>query len=179
MALGTGMAGAQELIQSGNSWKLSDNNWTGSFNGCVSKGNGLVDCTFTETYVGAENMKTGYWSASDVIIVLNGGQEIKASELTVGGNRERGSQAKTMYQNMPVTAIAHFKLPTNVSVLPRVVYGRALFSNVTFRNTAAPAPRPASSPAPANTAAYNAVMTNCKPGAGGTLTCTATLTPRR
>ncbi|TSA80598.1 hypothetical protein FNU79_16360 [Deinococcus detaillensis] len=64
--------------------------------------------------------------------------------------------------------------------MPRLVFNANVLSNVKVMSLQAPTPSPTTTTtAPVNTSAYNAVLTNCKSGANGTLTCGATLTPRR
>lgn len=188
MAL-NGAAGAQNQnqIMNGNSWHTSDNNWTGSFNGCASKGNGLVDCTFTETYVGPNNTKGGQWTPPGMIIVLNGGQEIRAKEITLAGERSSGTRFITTYQNMPIPSVWHFKLPGNLAVIPRLVYGKAIFSNVPVKGVAAApapvAPSNAGSTLPSTQAvidgkAFTLNFANCRASGAGYV-CSTQINPVR
>ncbi|MDL2342973.1 hypothetical protein QOL99_02290 [Deinococcus sp. MIMF12] len=168
----TGTAAAQST------WTYSNNNWRATFQGCVrvSASSTEVRCSFTDTYVGPDSTRDGSWQPDRVIAVLNGGMQVKGSTITVAGKSSNGYQEQVAYKDLPINVIVNMTIPVNISTVARLNYFDHVLSNVSIRLQGQAA---TATPAPANTGNYNAVMTNCKAGANGTLTCTATLTPRR
>jgi hypothetical protein len=164
----TGLAGAQ-------SWQLDK----GAFKlvACTGTPAG-VQCDLTYTLTKQQSYKFGL-SASDIKAYLADGTVV-SPKLTTGGGQNFSTYGSFEAQyNVPVKATLLFNIPNTTSSLRALVIDDVRVDNVAVRGTTA---APASTPGAATgtlATGYNAVLTNCKSSAGGQLTCTATLTPRR
>ncbi|MFB9995466.1 hypothetical protein ACFFLM_26395 [Deinococcus oregonensis] len=164
----TGLAGAQ-------SWQLDK----GAFKlvACTGTPAG-VQCDLTYTLTKQQSYKFGL-SASEIKAYLADGTVVSPQLTTGGGQNFSTYGAFEAQYNVPVKATFLFNIPNTTSSLRALVIDDVRVDNVAVRGTAA---APASTPGAATSTlatGYNAVLTNCKSSAGGQLTCTATLTPRR
>jgi len=174
MALST--AGAQ-------TWASGNGNLT--LNRCYQGSGQYVLCDFDYTLT-KEDTSELKWSTSDLVYYLANGTSGHAySVSTAGSDFDKYYGNATIIKGVPTETLFALDLPSgSTSILAMVIAGHRI-DNVPIRASAtAPAPAPAARPAATtttsvNTSAYNAVLTSCKAGANGTLTCSATLTPRR
>ncbi|PTA66583.1 hypothetical protein C8263_16915 [Deinococcus arcticus] len=111
-------------------------------------------------------------------MILADGTTILGSTVEGGGQRPQSLlNGVTFTKGIPTKLTWRFEgVPTTVTTLRGVVLAGFAVQNVRLVGTT---PAPSATPAPVNVSSYNAELTNCKAGANGTLTCTATLTPRR
>lgn len=175
-ALGAGVAGAQ-------TWQ--DENGTFTFTGCY-KSDSFVRCEVNYTLTKKDTGRLG-WSNSDMIYYLSNGTTGRADTLSMAGGYFYGTGAVDIIKGVPIKTVFQLELPSDTKNILALLIDKKRFDNVPVRSSAtaaapAPAPRPAApapAAAPVNTGNYNAVLTECKPGAGGVLTCKAVLTPRR
>lgn len=114
------------------------------------------------------------------------GQNLGPKSVNLGGDNFLGGPGynwpnATLYKNIPVKISIRTGLPSNTTMVRALILesGNVRFDNIPVRGGASPSPAPVATPTPVNTGNYNAVLTGCKQGANATLTCTATLTPRR
>lgn len=178
-ALVAGVAGAQ-----GQTWSSGDGQLT--FKGCYTyKLEGYVACDMTYTLTKKETGRFMLKEGEFMGFTTDGNQLESYAISLAGGNYGPSwyiSEANAL-KGVPVRVSFLLKAPQGTRQLRALTVLGQRFDNVPVSSGNAPAPTPQRSttttPAPVNTSAYNAVMTNCKAGANGTLTCTATLTPRR
>lgn len=163
-----GVAGAQQTFMG------SVGNYT--LNGCYITREG-VRCDFS--YSPKEDGRIYFNTSLFEVITAAGGNLRPRSVSAGGGNWRTSTEYINAYRGVSIKVGALFDLPSSTTSLRILTVEGQRADNVAVRNSATPAPQPVAAPAPANTGNYNATLTNCKPGAGGTLTCTATLTPRR
>lgn len=154
------------------SWDMDD--FTVTFVDCVRKGTAQVACTFTSTYKGRLDQTPVAFQTSAVVAVTPNGQPVPSRTLTLA----QGAPFQTygtlpMFKGMPVRVVATFDYSAPGATLPRLSYSGHVLSDVALRGGAA---TPVAAPTPS---AYTAVLTNCQASAGGTLTCTATLSPSK
>lgn len=169
---GAGMAGGQTA------W-TTDAGVTRITSCYVVKGGVRCDMTYTRTAEGRENL---FVTTTDMFqVITTDGRSFGPSAVAVAGGGFETYGGTTVYKGAPVQFSVLFELPATTNTLRVLAYKGEPLNNIPVRSSAtpAPAPRPTTTTSPANTSNYNAVMTNCTPGANGTLTCTATLTPRR
>lgn len=150
-------------------------NGTYKFDGCEKDGQSIF-CGFTYTLTRSETSSLR-WDGDDVTYYMSNGTSGKSKRVSLAGSDWTGYWALgTAIKGVPVAVWFDMGLPSNTASIRALVLDGYRLDNVPVKGNT---PAPAATTAPANTNAYNAVMTNCKPGANGTLTCTATLTPRR
>ncbi|UQN06494.1 hypothetical protein [Deinococcus sp. QL22] len=138
----------------------------------------LCDVTFTLT---SANQMEKYFNETTVF--STSGTQTKPADFIYAGKPINSGNTifgvgGNVFKSIPVKLTVVTGLPVGTSSIRALILdrGNVRFDNIAVRGAA---PAPVVTPAPVSTSAYNAVMTNCKPGAGGTMTCTATLTPRR
>jgi len=177
-AMALGMAGAQ-------TWQGENGNIT--LNSCYKGSEQYVLCEVNYTLTKSDTAEFA-WYTNELVYYLADGTSDKAHSLSVAGDSfyiDRGDA--NVIKGVPTKIIFALDLPSGTtSIRALVIFGHRI-DNVPVRASAT-APAPAATPRPAtttttttavNTSAYNAVLTNCKSGTNGTLTCAATLTPRR
>lgn len=169
-ALVLGTAGAQTA------WTTDDGRT--QLSGCYVVKDGVrCDMVYTRTSDSKERL---FVNRDMFEVITTDGRSFGASSVSVAGSRFETYGGAAAYKGAPIQLSVLFGLPTTTTALRILAYRNDPLSNIPVRpSAAAAAPRPAATTTPANTSAYNAVLTNCKTGANGTLTCTATLTPRR
>lgn len=173
LVLGAGMAGAQAA------GPLTVRGFYGVYKltGCYSTKDG-VRCDFT--YEPSEDTTTTF-SVNNFGYVNAAGETRADSKVSLkGAPWTDQSPSLKVYKGIPVKVSYLFDAPANTKSLRILLYqGNRVADNVPVGGSSASTPTPMPVTAPANSGAYNAVLTNCKPGGNGALICTATLTPKR
>jgi hypothetical protein len=116
------------------------------------------------------------------------GRSISPTSVNLGGSDFKDLNytlpSSTVYRDIPIKLSINTGLPAATTTVRAIILesGNVRFDNITVRGGVAPVAigtGAASAAAPTTSGRYDVALRDCAQGAQGTLTCTATLTPKR